>query len=94
MHRQIHRPPGYHHPHRLLVFCFFTKVVHVVGEPVDFLDTQKKVDKLTRLQKDVDQRFGDMRMFIGNGIGISRIPLRMGAQPQIYLLNFGREDLL
>lgn len=40
------------------------------------------------------KRFGDMRMFIGNGIGISRIPLRMGAQPQIYLLNFGREDLL
>lgn len=58
MRRRIHRPPGYHHPHRLLVFCFFTKVVHVVGEPVDLLDTQKKVDKLTRLQKDVDQRFG------------------------------------
>lgn len=34
------------------------------------------------------------RMFIGNGIGISRVPLRLGAQPQIYLLEFGSEDLI
>lgn len=37
---------------------------------------------------------GDMRMLIGNGIGISRFPLRLGAQPQIYLLEFGEKDFL
>lgn len=37
---------------------------------------------------------GSGRMFIGNGVGVSRVPLRMGAQPQIYLLEFGSEDLI
>lgn len=39
------------------------------------------------------QHIGDMRLLIGNGIGVSRIPLRIGAQPQIYLLNFVTEEL-
>lgn len=33
-------------------------------------------------------RRGGMRLLIGNGIGVSRFPLRLGAAPQIYLLNF------
>lgn len=37
-------------------------------------------------------RCSDMRVLIGNGIGISRIPLRLGAAPQVYLLEFGSED--
>lgn len=37
-------------------------------------------------------RLGDMRLLIGSGIGVSRIPLRIGAQPQIYLLNFVTEE--
>lgn len=37
-------------------------------------------------------RFGDMRLLVGNGIGVSRIPLRIGAEPQIYLLEFSSED--
>lgn len=36
-------------------------------------------------------RIGDMRLLIGNGIGVSRFPFRLGATPQIYLLNFSRE---
>lgn len=35
------------------------------------------------------QKIDGMRVLIGNGIGVSRIPLRLGAQPQIYLLEFG-----
>ena len=31
-----------------------------------------------------------MCLLVGNGIGVSRIPLRLGAQPQIYLLEFGK----
>ena len=31
---------------------------------------------------------GGMRLLVGNGIGVSRLPLRIGAQPQIYLLEF------
>lgn len=31
-----------------------------------------------------------MHLLVGNGIGISRIPLRLGAEPQIYLLKFSR----
>jgi len=38
------------------------------------------------------KRLGDMRLMIGNGIGVSRIPMRIGAQPQIYLLNFVKEE--
>lgn len=33
-----------------------------------------------------------MYTLISNGIGISRIPLRLGAQPQIYLLEFASKD--
>lgn len=33
-------------------------------------------------------RFGDMRLLISSGIGVSRFPFRLGAAPQIYLLNF------
>lgn len=36
------------------------------------------------------QRRGEMRLLVGNGIGVSRIPLRVGAQAQIYLLDFGK----
>ncbi|MBP3411161.1 MAG: metallophosphoesterase [Clostridia bacterium] len=39
------------------------------------------------------QRIGDMRLLISSGIGVSRIPLRIGARPQIYLLNFVMEEL-
>lgn len=39
-------------------------------------------------------RADDMRIFIGNGIGVSRVPLRLGAQAQIYLLEFGTKDFL
>lgn len=38
------------------------------------------------------KRLGDMRLLIGNGIGVSRIPLRIGAEPQIYLLEFTSEE--
>ena len=34
---------------------------------------------------------GGMRLFVGNGIGVSRLPLRFGAEPQIYLLKFGEK---
>ena len=34
-------------------------------------------------------RIGGMRLFVGNGIGVSRLPLRIGAEPQIYVLKFG-----
>lgn len=37
------------------------------------------------------KRTKGMRLLIGNGIGISRIPLRIGAEAQIYLLNFVTE---
>jgi len=37
---------------------------------------------------------GGMRTLISNGVGISRIPLRLGAEPQIYLLEFGSEDFI
>ena len=38
-------------------------------------------------------RRGRGHLLIGNGIGISRIPLRLGARAEIYLVKFGREDL-
>lgn len=31
-----------------------------------------------------------MHLLVSNGIGISRVPLRLGAEPQIYLLKFSR----
>ena len=34
-------------------------------------------------------RFGGMRLFVGSGIGVSRFPLRVGAEPRITLLHFG-----
>ena len=34
-------------------------------------------------------RFGDMRLIVSSGIGVSKLPLRIGAKPQILLLNFG-----
>ena len=39
------------------------------------------------------KRLKDMHLLIGNGIGVSRIPLRIGAEPQIYLLEFTSEEL-
>lgn len=33
-------------------------------------------------------KIGDMQLLIGNGVGVSRFPFRLGAQPQIYLLLF------
>ena len=33
-------------------------------------------------------RFGEMQLLVGNGIGVSRLPLRVGASPRIYLLEF------
>ena len=38
------------------------------------------------------KRLKGMRLLIGNGIGVSRIPMRIGARPQIYLLNFVTEE--
>ena len=34
-------------------------------------------------------QFGGMRLFVGNGIGVSKFPLRVGAQARIALLEFG-----
>ena len=34
-------------------------------------------------------RIDGMWLFVGNGVGVSRLPLRFGAEPQIYLLKFG-----
>ena len=34
------------------------------------------------------QRIGNMRLLIGNGVGISRFPFRLNAQPQIYRIDF------
>ena len=34
------------------------------------------------------RQIGDMRLLISSGIGVSRFPFRLGAAPQIYLLNF------
>ncbi len=34
-------------------------------------------------------RFDGMQLLVGNGIGVSRLPLRVGASPRIYLLEFG-----
>lgn len=34
-------------------------------------------------------RFGGMRLLVGSGVGVSRLPLRIGASPRIYLLEFG-----
>ena len=36
------------------------------------------------------RRFGDMHVLVSNGIGVSKFPFRMGAEPQIHILNFGR----
>ena len=33
-------------------------------------------------------RIGEMRLFVGNGIGVSKLPLRIGAEPRITLLKF------
>ena len=33
-------------------------------------------------------RIGEMRLFVGNGVGVSKLPLRVGAQPRITLLKF------
>lgn len=35
------------------------------------------------------KRIGNMQLAICNGIGVSRLPLRIGAKPQILLLDFG-----
>lgn len=37
------------------------------------------------------KRMKNMRLLIGNGIGVSRIPMRICAQPEIYLLKFVTE---
>lgn len=34
-------------------------------------------------------RIGDMRLFVGNGIGVSEFPLRVGAEARITLVEFG-----
>lgn len=38
------------------------------------------------------KKIGNMRVLIGNGVGVSRVPLRLGAQPQIDLLEFNCQD--
>ena len=40
------------------------------------------------------KRIKGMRLLIGNGIGVSRLPLRIGAEAQIYLLNFVMEEIV
>ena len=37
------------------------------------------------------QKIGGMQLFISNGIGVSRLPLRIGAEPRITLLEFGKK---
>ena len=37
-----------------------------------------------------EKRMGSMRLIVGKGIGISRIPLRIGAAPELYLIEFGK----
>ena len=37
-----------------------------------------------------EKRMGNMRLIVGKGIGISRIPLRIGAAPELYLIEFGK----
>lgn len=34
------------------------------------------------------RQIGGMHLLVGNGIGVSRFPFRLNAQPQIYLINF------
>ena len=36
-------------------------------------------------------RIGDMRLFVGNGIGVSEFPLRVGAEARITLVEFGNK---
>ncbi len=36
------------------------------------------------------RRIDEMDLWVGNGIGVSRFPFRLGAEPQIYLLKFGK----
>lgn len=38
------------------------------------------------------QQIGDIRLLIGNGIGVSRFPFRLNARPEIYLLEFTRQE--
>ena len=35
------------------------------------------------------RQIGNMRLIVSGGIGVSRLPMRIGAKPQILLLNFG-----
>jgi len=37
-----------------------------------------------------ERRIGNMRLIVGKGIGISRLPLRIGAAPELYLIEFGK----
>ena len=39
-------------------------------------------------------RMGGMQLLVGNGIGVSRLPLRVGASPRIHLLEFTDEAIL
>lgn len=36
------------------------------------------------------KRIGDMRLFVGKGVGVSRFPIRIGAAAEIYLFEFGK----
>lgn len=37
-----------------------------------------------------EKRIGDMRLFVGKGVGVSRLPIRIGAKAEIYLFEFGK----
>lgn len=37
-----------------------------------------------------EKYIGSMRLIVGKGIGVSRLPLRIGAAPEVYLIEFGK----
>ena len=37
-----------------------------------------------------EKRIGGMRLIVNKGIGVSRLPLRIGAAPELYLIEFGK----
>ena len=37
-----------------------------------------------------EKRMGNMRLIVNKGIGVSRLPLRIGAAPEVYLIEFGK----
>ena len=36
------------------------------------------------------KRIGNMQLLVGKGIGVSRLPIRIGAAAELYLIEFGK----